>query len=343
MPKTVIGFVLIDAPHSALNNAGIEPGTKADNKVVVKVIRRGRHAYPYVSAQAWRYWWRRMLKEKYAWLLSEITYIKKAGGKGNQVFTASNPFKYPDDDIFGYMRALKTDEKGTLTRLSPLKCSPLISVVTQEPVSDYGVMARQENDPVPYEHEFYSTTLKGIFSLDLSRVGIFEMGYRSGYKNLDDQHLKTKEIKESIEEVKAQLVDGKWILPRDLRVRRAKDTISALSCLYSTTKGATNLTDVTPKFVILAVLDGGNHIFMNITNENLDKPINTDALRQVITDYKDLILSDIYIGRQDGFIESCKEELNGLVKGLAEIKTIHLSSPKQAIETFAAALDKHIE
>jgi CRISPR-associated protein Cst2 len=338
MPKTVIGFVLVDAPHSALNNAGQDQGARTDNAVVVKVIRKGRSVYPYVSAQAWRFWWRRALEEKFGWNMSPIVREAKVA------FTSANPFTYPDDDVFGYMRALKKGEGGTLTRLSPLKTSPLVSVFDHAPTNDFGVMARQsEGDPVPYEHQFYSTILKGIFSLDLDAVGVFGKTAKTGYKNLDDAYVKTEEIKKAIKVENAQENNGYWVLPRSVRAKRAKEAIHALAHIYSTTKGAEHLTDVTPKFVVLAVLDGGNHIFMNITNEDPEKPINADALRQVITDYKDLILSDLYIGRQDGFIESCKEELNGLVKNLAGNKTIHLSSPKQAIETFATTLEKYVK
>ena len=337
MPKTVVGFVLVDAPHSALNNAGQDQGARTDNAVVVKVIRKGRSVYPYVSAQAWRFWWRRALEEKFGWTMSPI--IREA----KVAFTSANPFTYPDDDVFGYMRALKKGEGSTLTRLSPLKTSPLVSVIDHSPTNDFGVMARQaEGDPVPYEHQFYSTILKGIFSLDLDAVGVFAKTAKTGYKNLDDAYVKKEEIKKAIETQNAQESNGYWVLPRPVRVKRAKEAIAALAHIYSTTKGAEHLTDVTPKFVVLTVLDGGNHIFMNITDEDLQKPINANALRQVITDYKDLILSDIYIGRQDGFIDSCKEDLSSLVKDLEGIKTIHLSSPKQAIETFAAVLENYI-
>ena len=88
--------------------------------------------------------------------------------------TEANPIEYPDDDAFGYMRAMKKKDGGTVTRISPLKNSPLVSVVGQNPTNDFGVMARHdEGDPVPYEHEFYSTILKGIFSIDLASLGIF--------------------------------------------------------------------------------------------------------------------------------------------------------------------------
>jgi CRISPR-associated protein Cst2 len=51
----ITGMLLIDAPASALNNAGQERGAKTDNIVVVKKIRTPSGVYPYVSAQAVRY------------------------------------------------------------------------------------------------------------------------------------------------------------------------------------------------------------------------------------------------------------------------------------------------
>jgi len=338
MPTTAIGFVLIDAPHSALNNAGQDQGARTDNAVVVKVIRKGRSTYPYVSAQAWRFWWRRALEEKFGWKMSPIVREAKVA------FTSANPFSYPDDDVFGYMRALKKDLGGTLTRLSPLKTSPLISVAEHTPTNDFGVMARQsEGDPVPYEHQFYSTILKGIFSLDLNSLGVFGKTAKTGYKNLDEAYIKTDEIKKAIKAAHAEERNGYWVLPKEERAKRAKEAIASLAHIYSTTKGAEHLTDVTPKFIILAVLDGGNHIFMNVTNESTDSPINVAALKQVITDYKSLILSDVYIGRQDGFIEACKAELDQLPSQIDGVKKIHLLSPKQAIETFAGVIHNHID
>jgi len=51
----VTGVLLIDAPASALNNLGNVPGRLFDNVAGVKVIRTREGAYPYVSAQAFRY------------------------------------------------------------------------------------------------------------------------------------------------------------------------------------------------------------------------------------------------------------------------------------------------
>ena len=105
--------MLIDAPHSALNNAGNDSSERTENIVRVKAIRKGKKVYPYVSGQALRYWWRTTLEEKFNWNISPIKREKKIA------FTSANPVEYDDDDIFGYMRALKKAEGGTVMRATP--------------------------------------------------------------------------------------------------------------------------------------------------------------------------------------------------------------------------------
>jgi CRISPR-associated protein Cst2 len=109
------------------------------------------------------------------------------------------------------MRANKASEGGTLTRLSPLKCSPLVSVYEHVPTDDFGVMARHEGDPVPFEHQFYSTILKGIFSLNLNAIGKFSSVAKTGQKNLDEAYVKKEEIKKAIKDAKALKKDDLWL------------------------------------------------------------------------------------------------------------------------------------
>jgi len=309
MSKTIVGFMLVDAPHSALNNAGLDAGERTENIVRVKAIRRGRNVYPYVSGQALRYWWRATLEEKYGWKISPVIREKKIA------FTHANPIEFDDDDVFGYMRALKKNEGGTVTRISPLKNSPLISVISQTPTNDFGVMARQEGDPVPYEHEFYSTVLKGIFSLHLDSVGVFYAIEKTGYKNMYPQ------LEEIAEKKGAKKEGDRWIMPDDVRTRRAKETIAALPYLNGGAKLTSHLTDVSPKFLVLAGLDSGNHIFMNIAKEeNREVAVSMDALEEVIRDYSRTLLTDIYIGRRKGFMDDLEDEIQKLVKKHSEDK-----------------------
>ncbi|BDZ70614.1 type I-B CRISPR-associated protein Cas7/Cst2/DevR [Methanobacterium petrolearium] len=331
MSKTVVGFMLVDAPHSALNNAGADAGDRTDNIVRVKSIRRGRKVYPYVSGQALRYWWRDTLEQKYNWNVSPIERQKKIA------FTSANPIEYDDDDVFGYMRALKAKEGGTVTRISPLKTSPLISVIGQIPTQDFGVMARHEGDPVPYEHEFYSTVLKGIFSLDLDSLGVFYADEKTGYRNM---YPKLEEKAEEEGLVKDEK-NNKWIMPEDIRIKRAQDTIKALPYLQGGAKLTSHLTDVSPKFLVLAVIDGGNHIFMNIVKEENGEPqINIEALQEVINEYSDSFLTNIYIGRRKGFMDELDEDI---VKLTAENEKVESGTIKETVDQFAEKIPELIK
>lgn len=333
MMKNIIGLMLIDAPHSALNNSGTDIGSRTENTVAVKKIMKrnkyGQEIYPYVSSQALRYWWRETLREKFNWSVSPLE------RKDKIAFTSANPFKYDDDDVFGYMRAQSKKEGGTVTRLSPLKCSPLVSVNPVTIIDDYGVMARHEGDPVPYEHEFYSTVLKGIFSLDVDSVGRFSMINKTGYKNI------TEEMKKEWEEAGAIVKDDIVELSEKVRKKRITDTIAALSYISGGAKQTLHLTDVTPKFIVLAEINCGNHLFMNVAGHEKGVPyLNLDALKEAIYDYKDSILTNIYIGKRKGFMDEIEEELFALSKFINEEKIL---DKEIRIDTVNNAINKFIE
>lgn len=321
MSKMIVGLMLVDAPHSALNNAGKDAGGRTDNFVRVKSIRKGRKVYPYVSGQALRYWWRDTLEKKFGWVMSPIIRTSEIA------FTSVNPIDFPDDDVFGYMRAIKGQsqkakfsflkdgsiieeeitlkKKDNVTRSSPLKNSPLVSIVGQYPEKDWGVMARHEGDPVPFEHEFYSTILKGIFSLDLDSLGKFYSIERTGFRNMYERLInlaKERNLKN----------DGNvWILDKDIRENRVKDVLSALPYLYGGAKSTIHLTDITPKFIILAAIDGGNHIFMDVVHEeNEEVKVDFENLEEVLHDYSDILKTDVYIGIRSGFFNEIQGELN---------------------------------
>lgn len=169
------GFVLLDVDVVALNNAGKSTSTLNDNGVATKTINKNGKLFAYVSGQAWRYWWREALQKNMGWDLSPVVRDAKIA------FTNANPVEYPDDDIFGYMRAATekvTDDKGkeksvniTVTRVSPLKNSAIVSAVPVYIAENWSSMARQEGDSVPYTKQEYSAVMKGMFSLDLGMAG----------------------------------------------------------------------------------------------------------------------------------------------------------------------------
>lgn len=339
MSKHLIGLTLIDAPYSALNNAGMEASQATENIVTVKKLQKGRNTYPYVSGQAWRKWWRTTLEQEFGdWKNSPIEREKKIA------FTAADPVNYDDDDVFGYMRA-QSEMQGkrkvniTVTRLSPLKCSPLISIAPQIPISDFGVMARQEGDPVPYEHEFYSCVLQGIFSLDLRAVGVFSDINKTGYKNISSSYVSNIENAGGTQMSEEPL----WVLPREIRIRRCQQTLEALSVLSGGAKLTSHLTDVTPKLIILSVLDGGNHPFMNLMVErDGGGQLSLDALREVVEDYADRFCETIYIGRRTGFMDELHTDLTEFANDASLPGNVVYDSPNKVIKELAQQLEEYI-
>ncbi len=350
--RFAVGMVLIDVPHSALNMLGIDESLPDRNVTRVKKFRKGGKSYPYVSPQAWRYWWRKTLEEHFKWELSPLFREQK------QVFTAANPIEYPDDDIFGYMRAFKKGNTNiTVTRVSPLKNTPLISLLPDRSsvTVDEGYASRHEGDPVPYSQEFYSTVLKGAFSLDLDAVGRFTIIDKAGFKNL----LRKDEIPKSLKELKSehekivskakklgvQMNEKEWLMPSEIRKKRAVETIKALRYIFGGAKQTQYLTDVTPKFVILAMLKGGiNPFISNIVYEDKGEiKLDAEALISRILEFKELLNpKKIFIGKDKGFMKEWEGELKKVKEALEnEGIEVEITTVGDAIEKFAKEVESY--
>jgi len=362
----VTGLILLDAPASALNNAGIERGRMAENKVIVKKIRlRGREEYPYVSGQAFKRWWRESLHDNFNWKESPITREEKVA------YTKADPIEYEEDDLFGYMLApSKKENKGFVyRRVAPLKCTPLISVFSNVITSDFGVFSRgpAEKEPVPYEQEFYSTVLKGAFSLMANEVGVFQRGIsldipakadaeKTEEKGREAFEKKIAEMLQLASKKKATIEDKCVKLIREERQERIKQTLLALGMFDGGAKKSIYLTDVCPKLVIAAVLNIANHVFMDSIKADDGKiTVNVDAVKEVVKDYGKNFLSPVFIGLRKGFLEdSSYEELSKLkldlnwFENLANLKntiadlyqeseklSIDFGTPKEAITKLA--------
>lgn len=335
----ITGLLLIDAPASALNNLGMIEGARTDNTVGVKAIRAKDGLYPYVSAQAFRYWLRETLTASPDWKAAPIYREEKVA------YTDANPIKWWDDDMFGYMRAPskkasaverreadasradETPTSDTVTRVSPFRVSTLVSIAPVSLTEDFGVMARHEGDPVPYEHQFYRATLKGLFSLDLSAVGTFSYRNKTGYRNLDDG--RTKQAQEQgLEHLE---VEKSYRLPQAARVQRISTLLDGLARLEGGAKQTLHYTDVAPSLVILAVTKGGNHIFGHVIGANgKGQPtVKTEALTEALTVFADEILSPVYVGWDKGYLD---DERTGFEAWAKDRTNIQISHPRQAYQ-----------
>lgn len=353
----VTGLLLIDAPASALNNAGQRQGSRTDNAIEVKQIRTREGAYPYVSAQAFRFWLRNTLanmakSDEFDWKSAPIYRESKIA------YSDADPIKWYDDDLFGYMRAQskrsdakanrEADETRTgetltateITRASPFRVSTMVSIAPVNITEDFGVMSRHEGNPVPHEHDFYRASLKGLFSLDLKACGTFSYREKTGFKNLDINRI------EEAKTLKLECLDGEkcYRLSKEERISRIATLFEGLARLEGGAKLALHYTDVMPPFLIMAVTKGGNHIFnYAIGADAKGKPqINIDALKQTIEIWNDVILSPIYIGHMNGYIDEqvglLKSELDNLVNNQKLKQGYYIGHTREVFREFAKAI-----
>lgn len=346
----VQGFYLIDVDVVALNNAGKNTLTNFDNGVATKsIIKNGRN-YTYVSGQAVRFWWRDALQKNCGWLLSPVIKEDKIA------YTHANPIEYPDDDIFGYMRAASEeiiDEKGkkkkvniTVTRASPLKNSAIVSVSAVRPVENWSSMARQEGDSVPYYKQEYSAIMKGMFSLDISMVGTFSNYNKTGFQNLSNKLKKEALEKGAIEITDDYVPNHKLIrLPLEIRRLRAIDTIGALKNISGGAMQTNNMGDITPKFIILATTNTGNHPFSHIVKSRGERDevavLNIEGLKEILEEYRSTFVGKIFIGKRSGFFDDDSEDLKKLQEAYKDL--IEYGPVNAMIDAYCEQLKQQIQ
>jgi CRISPR-associated protein Cst2 len=348
------GFILLDVDVVALNNAGKSTTSNFDNAVATKQIFKNGKRYVYVSGQAWRYWWREALQKNLGWNLSPVIRENKIA------FTNANPIEFADDDVFGYMRAASEevkDDKGkqkkmniTVTRVSPLKNSAIVSIVPTTPVENWSSMSRQEGDAVPYAKQEYSAIMKGMFSLDLNMVGTFSNYNRTGYINLSEK-LKKEALERSCMEIDDNYIKDEKGNPvklvqlnTDIRIKRITDTVQALKYISGGAMQTSNMGDVTPKFIILATTNTGNHPFSSVIRNIGDKDevaaLNIDGIREIINDYKETFEGKIFIGKRSGFFDDNNDDLEKLCD---EFKDLVVFYPvNEAIEEYCKQVKNQI-
>lgn len=351
----VTGLLLIDAPASALNNAGKLEGSRYENAIGTKVIRVPREGtYPYVSAQSFRYWLRDVLQQQVPEWRASPVYREK-----NVAYTYADPIEYWDDDLMGYMRApggkdgarqrqddpeyqklppldKKEGKEQALTRVSPFRVSTLVAIAPALLNEDWESMTRHEGDPVPYMNQFYRATLKGLFSLDLHACGTFSYVDRTGFRNLSS-HLQEKAEKAKLEHLEPQ---KSYRLPLDQRLQRVTALFEGLAQLEGGAKQTLHYTDVAPVVTVLAVTKGGNHIFGHIIGAN-DKglpELKVEALTEALRVFSTDLLSSVYVGWVRGYADDERAKVEALAQSDQRVKVSH---PREAFQALIADLKQH--
>lgn len=351
----VVGTFLIHADASFLNGAGLEEGEDR-NFSIPKTLRDGKYSVPYVSSQAWKRWLRSTLISETGWPPSELRSIQESKkGATAKIAGELDPVEYPEDDLFGYMRAQagqgkkKTDatkkedvapggRTKALMRSSPFSASLLVSTrKTGWQGRDEGFVHLKEGTPLPYTTEFYTTHLQGVFCLAHYRVGLFW--------NVGDRiELREELVRKYLASGRIQGADGTYEVANavDIRRKRCGELLKALAVLRGGAKQAAFGTDVAPKCLITAGLSCGNAIFNHLFDDNPEKGLRlrVDALREVLSDFADRIVTPVAIGLRTSYLAN-EDEVRALAgshefnRGRIEV-VVH--TPREAAEFIATRL-----
>ena len=228
---------------------------EADNISSIKKITRETDQFPYVSAQAVR----RALRDQLAVIGRPLSEGVTATIKKGAATTQQDPDQFIDDDLFGFMGTEegKEGKKGTsITRTSPIRVSPLISLQKYEGDLDFATNfmgVKAGGDPNIFETEIHSGIYRGTILIELDRIGCGE-----GFKNE---------------------------LPSNEKMSRLKDFLTAFKNLWTSGRQTRFLADISPKFVAAAMLTTKNPIFLeSVIPQN--GGINVDLLNETVLDFK---------------------------------------------------------
>jgi CRISPR-associated protein Cst2 len=295
----LVGKVALDITAGAPNN-----GRGEDNTGVVKKLWVGREAYPYVSAQAFRRWVRDSLPA--AEPRSPVT--REGQGKKQQAYTDGRPDLYLDDDLFGYMVAIKGED--FLQRDTVLATGTLIAVAPRRPERDFGTMSRgfpADAHPVIHEHEHYSAELGGDILLDLPRVGTFEQE-GGGLRRALRADAAAEALAAGAQETRFRDV-ASIRLPLPERRRRAAVLLRTLAEVRGGAQRAMHYGDRSPAFVLLAPLKGGNNPFSRVLAAKDHRArFDGDAFGEELGAWVGELDGPVLIGWSPGFLGDQREQ-----------------------------------
>jgi len=308
--RFVMGGAILNVPAGSINL-----GQNGIKRIFTNLVS-SKHisGVSYISGQSIKAKIKESLQERGEEL--SIPMIVQESGKKNTPTTACNPFKYLDDDLFGYMNVIPdsgkedVDEynKGT-TRVGSFKISYFLgkeSDLTKDfAVKQNGALKDDELTTMPLDDDnrlFASTHYSGYFCADLNCSGRFFKRNYSGYKNISD-----KFPVEKYEDMIENRDDYEIVLKKEIRTKRVQKLIETLPYLSGGAKMTTIYADIAPKFIIYCITNSGNNIFQEIST--ISESLNVKALREGLYDYKDIIKSDIYLAKRNGFLNEKNDEL----------------------------------
>jgi CRISPR-associated protein Cst2 len=311
-------------------NAGWTEGVVT---VIKKVERPDGFFHPYISGQALRRYVRDTMKD----ILNDknnnslqMSPEEKSVDKKSPVVTAGDPRQYIDDDLFGFMKAIKRkstgkqkkktseannenntvensedniiseDEEeviesvGTRKRTSPLRMAPAFGLFKLNSDRDLGTRSAMElAQSADAGGSIFETEITNNLFRSALLLELDRVGVWKGYETIDSKDKSGGQLDENT------------------RKERIAILLESLKYLWGGGRQSRFLVDLTPHFIIYARMRRKIPLFLNSIdveyisnnlNSNSNYRIKTEILREIIKDYSNDIQSLIIGFRPGNFI-----------------------------------------
>jgi CRISPR-associated protein Cst2 len=260
-----------------------------DNVTVIKKISDSKgNEFAYVSGQALR----RYIKETLMQLGEKITEVNEKGeptfkdekgkqieldGKGLEKYKEKVFKEFVDLDLFGYMFP-----KGG-RRWSPVKVSPLISVLPYKGEMDY--LTRKQK----------STNDKKAGNI--VQIEIDTLNFMRGNIVINIEHI-GNEVDEYTYEITPILSDNE-------KKQRIDKLLDSIKYLNGGAKQARNLENIAPQFVIITKQKTGLPFLLNALTVDEEGNIDVETIKEALNNYE---YDEVVIGINKGIFKN-KEEV----------------------------------
>lgn len=332
------GKIVLAVEAGAPNNGKGEATTGR-----VKAARVRGRVYPYVSAQAFRRWWRETMTDQGS-VASPTERVGKAQSKAQKATTAADPIRYLDDDLFGFMRATaKADDAATTLRDSPLMSGTLLSVEPVRLTEDFGVMSRGIPEPVLHSHEFYTADLAAPLLLDMPRIGTFTFPSANGSGRPNYLDEKTALAVSEAVKAGASLVTFRGHsairLPLADRRERAAALLEGLADLAGGAKKALHYGDRTPTLIALVPMAGGINplgFVIDGADDGSGLRVRADVLRRELAAWATEWEPPVRIGWRPGFRDELRKQFEADLAEEIDTGQVVLDHPRTVLRELAA-------
>jgi CRISPR-associated protein Cas7/Cst2/DevR subtype I-B len=317
------GKLVIEVREGAPNNGLTDDGGVARVKQIRLGAGRETRLYPYIAPQAYRRWLRDTLTAG----TEASPVIRSGSGAKQQAYTAGEPHRYIDDDLFGYMRAIKDNETQ---RDSVLSVGPLRAVSPARPTEDFGTMSRgfdADERPVLHRHEFYTADMAADLLIDVAHIGVFTLGGAGHRRSLTDEQV-GQALAEGASKLRFRGIDA-VALPLETRRERLAGLLEAMASVRGGAKQALHYGDRTPALLVLVPMGGGISPLGRVVADRAGATeVRAEVLRAELVGWAEEVLGPVWVGWAPGYLAGQRDRVAAELADLVNDGRVVLDHPR---------------